>query len=106
MEGARGNTSDILCSVVLLELLVNFGFISDTICLLLAHWVLCAFQRRLSLDLHCFSYNFPKQVTFIKVRAGMKGCEMPPLQLLRVHILQKNIQRVCLFCSNMKVHTL
>lgn len=89
MEGARGNTTDIHCSVILLELLVNFRFISHTICLHVAHWVLCAFQRRPSLDLHCFSYNFPKQVTFIKVRAGMKGCEMPPLQLLQVHILQK-----------------
>lgn len=68
---------------------MNFRFISDTVCLLLAHWVLCAFQRRPSLDLHCFSYNFPKQVTFIKVRAGMKGCEMLPLQLLQVHILKK-----------------
>lgn len=68
---------------------MNFRFISHTVCLLVAHWVLCAFQRRPSLDLHCFSYNFPKQVTFIKVRAGMKGCEMPPLQLLQVHILQK-----------------
>lgn len=61
MEGARVNTSDIHCSVVImLELLVNFGFISDTICLLVAHWVLCAFQTRPSFDLHCFSYNFPK----------------------------------------------
>lgn len=102
VEGARGNTSDILCSVVLLELLVNFGFISDTICLLLAHWVLCAFQRRLSLDLHCFSYNFPEQVTFIKVRAGMKGCEMPPLQLLRVHILQKTYKGFVCFALTWK----
>lgn len=84
------STADITAVVVfLLELLVNFRFISDTVCLLEVHCVLCAFQRRPSFDLHCFSYNFPKQVTFIKMRAGMKDCEMPPLQLLQVHILQK-----------------
>lgn len=101
------STADTTAVVVLLvELSVNFRFISDKVDLLAAHCVLCAFQRRPSFDLHCFPYNFPKQVTFIKVRAGMKDCEMPPLQLLQVHILQKIVQSVCLFCSNMKVHTL
>lgn len=90
MEGARGNTIGThFSAVILVELLVNFRFISDTICLLVVHWFLCDFQRRPSLDLNCFSYNFPKQVTFIKVRVRMKGCEVPPLQLLQVHILQK-----------------
>lgn len=89
MEGAKGNTSNIhLCDVVLLEPFIDF--ISDTVCSLVAHCVLFTFQRRRSLDLHCFSYNFPKQVMFIKVRARMKGCQVTPLHLLKVCILQKS----------------
>lgn len=90
MEGARGNASNTHFSVaILLELFIDFYFLPRTICSFLAHFILFTFQRRPSLDLYCFSYDFPKQVTFVKVIAGMKGCEVAPLQLLKVHILQK-----------------
>lgn len=81
--------------------LLNF-FFSGTVCSLVAHCVLFAFQRRPSLDLYCFSYNFPKQVMFIKVRARMKGCEVAPSQLLRVHILQKSYKGFLRFALTWK----
>lgn len=40
-----------------------------------------------------------------KVLVRMKGCEEAPLQLLKVHIFQKLVQKVSLLCSNMKGHT-
>lgn len=80
-------------------------YFSDAVCSLVAHCVLFAFQGP-SLGLYCLSYSFPKQLLLFKMQGGMKGCEEAPLQLLKVHIFQKIVQKVSLLCSNMKGHTL
>lgn len=95
------STSVLIFAGVFLIFTYLVCFFPDSVCSFVTCCILFASQRP-SLDLYCFSYSFHKQVMFIKVRTGMKDCEVAPLQLLEVHISKKLYKRFLWFALTWK----